>query len=70
MFVRLLVLPSQIYRLSLDWSNLKYMIYSIQKSDFQNLAFLIPKDNLVGLLPKMMVFASKIEENIKLEKYL
>ena len=65
-----LPLPSQIYKLPLDQSNLKYIIYLIQKPGFWDLAFLISKDSPVGLIPKTIVFVNKIEDAIKLERYL
>ncbi len=46
------------------------MICLIQKPGFQDLAFLIPKDGPVGLIPKTMVFVDKIEDAIRLERYL
>ena len=62
--------PSRIYRLPLDRLNLKYMVYLIQKLGFQELAFFVPKDGPVGLILKIMVFVNKIEDAIRLEKYL
>ncbi|WP_375449210.1 C-terminal helicase domain-containing protein [uncultured Nostoc sp.] len=50
--------------------NLKYMVCPIRKSGFQDLAFLVPKDGPVGLIPKTMVFVNKIEDAIRLERYL
>ena len=68
-FLKLLP-PSQIYRLSLDRPNLKYMVCFFWKLGFQDLAFLIPKDSLVGLIPKTIVFVNKIENAVRLERYL
>ena len=65
-----LPLPSRIYRLPLDQPNLRYMVCSIQKSDFQDLAFLIPKDGLISKILKIIVFVNKIEDAITVEKYL
>lgn len=65
-----LLLSSRIYRLSLDWPNVKYMIYFIQKSGFWDLAFLIFKDNLISGILKIIVFIDKIKGTIKLERYL
>lgn len=60
-----LPLPSQIYRLPLDQSNLKYMVYFIQKSGFQDLAFLIPKHGLISEILKTIIFVNKIKDVIK-----
>ncbi len=62
--------PSRIYRLPLDQPNLKYMVCPIQKPGFRDLAFLVPKDGPVGLIPKTMIFVDKIEDAIRLERYL
>lgn len=68
-FLKLLPL-SRIYRLPLDRPNLKYMVYPIQKLGFWNLVFLILKDGLVGLILKIMIFVNKIEDTIRLKRYL
>ena len=65
-----LSLPSRIYRLSLDRQNLEYMVYSIRKLGFQNLAFLVLKDSQISGIPKTMVFVDKIENAIELKRYL
>ena len=65
-----LSLPSGIYKLFLDRPNLKYMVYSIQKLGFWDIAFLIPKNGPISEIPKTMVFVNKIEDAIELEKYL
>ena len=62
--------PFRIYKLPLEWPNLKYIVCFIQKPGFWDLAFFEPKDGLVGLIPKTMVFVDKIEDAIRLEKYL
>ena len=46
------------------------MVCSIQKSDFQDLAFFIPKDGLISKILKTIVFVNKIEDAITVEKYL
>lgn len=46
------------------------MVYFIQKPGFLDLAFLIPKGSPVNLIPKRIVFVNKIEDAIRLEKYL
>ncbi len=45
-------------------------MYFIQKPGFWDLAFLVPKDDPVSLILKMMVFIDKIEDIIRLERYL
>lgn len=65
-----LFLPSQIYKLSLDQPNHKYIVCLTRKLGFQDLAFFIPKDSFVSEIPKIIVFANKIKDAIKLEKYL
>lgn len=46
------------------------MIYFIQKLGFQDLVFLVPRHNSINEISKTMVFVDKIENAIKLEKYL
>lgn len=53
-----------INRLSLDQTNLNYRVYLIQKSGFQDLAFLVLKDDSISESLKI------IEDVIALEKYL
>lgn len=60
----------QIYRLSLDYPNLRYIVCLIQKSSFYHLAFLIPKDILVSKILKIMIFINNIGNAIIRKKYL
>lgn len=59
-----------IYKQLFDRQNLRYMVYPIEKSNFQDLAFFIPRNNLIKEIPKTMVFVDKIEDAIQPEKYL
>ena len=61
---------SLIYRLFLNRLNLKYIVCIIWKSDFLDLAILIPKNGSISGILKTMVFGDKIEDFIELEKYL
>lgn len=65
-----LFLFSRIYRLSLDHLIFKYIVYFIQKSGFWNLVFLVSKDSQINEILTIMVFVNKIQDVIKLEKYL
>ena len=68
-FLKLLS-PFQIYRLPLDRPNLKYMVSPIQKSGFQDVAFLVPKLDLINKILKTMIFVNKIKDVIEMERYL
>lgn len=61
-----LFLLFQIYKLFLNRPNLKYIVYLIQKSGFQDLAFFIPRHGSISEIPKIIVFINKIENIIKL----
>ncbi len=65
-----LPLPFRIYRLSLDRPNLRYIVCPIQKSGFQNLAFLVLKHGPISEIPKMIIFINTIEDAIEMERYL
>lgn len=45
-------------------------MYPIEKLNFQDLAFFIPRNNLIKEIPKTIVFVDKIENAIQLKKYL
>lgn len=62
--------PSRIYRQPLDWPNLKYIVSPIRNPGFQDLAFLVPRIGLIANIPKTMVFVDKIDDAMKLEKFL
>lgn len=59
-----------IYKQPFDWQNLRYMIYFIRKSDFQNLVFFISRKSLIREISKIIIFVDKIEDVIALKKYL
>ncbi len=61
--------PSWMYRLPFDWPNLRYMVYTIRKLDFWDLAFLIPKHDPISEIPKTIIFIDKIKDTIEMEKY-
>lgn len=65
-----LSLSFRIYRLLLDQSNLMYIVCLIWKQGFWDLPFFEPKNYLIGLVLMIMVFVYKIEDAIRLERYL
>ena len=62
--------PSCIYRQPLDRPNLMYMVTSIKKPGFGDLAFTIPSGGAVGDIPNTMIFVDSIDEAVAMTMFL
>ena len=57
--------PSCIYRQPLNQPNLTYMVLSIKKPGFGDLAFAIPSNGAVRDIPKTMIFVGLINDQTR-----
>ncbi len=62
--------PLRIYKQSLDWPNLTYIVSPIRKVGFKDLDLLIPSRGAVGKILKTMIFVDKIDNTIEMAKHL
>ncbi len=60
----------RIYKQPLDWLNLVYIMSSIYKPGYEDLAFLVPSGGAIGKILKTMIFVDLIDNAIKMAKYL
>lgn len=65
-----LSLPLQIYRQSLDWPNLIYIVSLVCKSRFKYLDFFVSNRGAIGNIPKTIIFVDLINKATKITKEL
>lgn len=60
----------QLYKRTLDWPNITYMVKEIKEKGFKELDVLVPQIRGISDIPKTMLFVDKIEDGVKMSQYL
>ncbi len=59
-----------LYKRTLDWPNITYMVKEIKQKGFKELDVLVSQTEGISDILKTMIFVDKIEDGLKMAQYL